>query len=146
MQIHNETNNENRPPPRPRLSILIADDDVDTVLTLAELLRDEGHIVHTCANANLVVGAIQRYQPDICLLDIVMPTKTGFTIAREVLAMNLQQRPVLVAISGVFNSKSDEVVATSAGFDHFVRKGADPSELLRLINAYVGSPASPAAA
>src|SRR2546421_10261920 len=78
-----QANNESRAA-RPRLSILVADDDVDTVLTLAEMLRDEGHIVHTCASAMVVVEAIQRYQPDICLLDIVMPSKTGFTIAREV--------------------------------------------------------------
>jgi CheY-like chemotaxis protein len=138
MQANNKTNNQIGAV-RPRLSILIADDEVDTVLTLAEVLRHEGHIVHTCANANRVVEQVQRYQPDICLLDIVMPGKTGFTIAREVLTtISVERRPVLVAVSGVFNSTSDEVVAKSAGFDHFIRKGNDLSELLRLVNAYAG--------
>ena len=141
MQAHNKTQITPL-----RLIILIADDDVDTVLTLAEMLRDEGHIVHTCANAKMVVEATQRYKPDICLLDIVMPGKTGFTIAREIQAMKFEHRPILIAISGVFNSPSDEVVARSAGFDHFVRKGENPSALLQLIKAYAGSPSSPAAA
>jgi CheY-like chemotaxis protein len=140
-----QSNNKTQTTPL-RLSILIADDDVDTVLTLAEMLRDEGHIVHTCANAKSIVEATQRYKPDICLLDIVMPGKTGFTIAREIQGMKLEHRPVLIAISGVFNSPSDEVVARSAGFDHFVRKGADPGVLLRLIKRYAGGPPSPTAA
>jgi DNA-binding response OmpR family regulator len=142
METHNKKSGA-----RPRLSVLIADDDVDTVLTLAEMLRDEGHIVHTCASARVVVESIQRYKPDICLLDIVMPSKTGFTIAREVLAtMKPHERPILIAISGVFTSPSDEVVVKSAGFDHFIRKGTEPTELLRLINSYAGGPSSPAAA
>src|SRR3982750_1863165 len=96
------TNNKTKAP-RPRLGILLVDDDVDTVMTLAEMLRDEGHIVHTCANARIVMEVIQRYKPDICLLDIVMPNKTGFTIAREIIAaITPPERPVLVAISGVF--------------------------------------------
>jgi CheY-like chemotaxis protein len=132
MQAHKNTQ-----APQCRLSILIADDDIDTVLTLAEMLRDEGHIVHTCANAKLVVEAVRRYKPDICLLDIVMPGKTGFTIVRELMAIKFEHRPVLVAMSGVFKT-SDEVVARSAGFDHFIRKGEGPSALLALINQYAG--------
>jgi len=132
-------------PPQLRLSILIADDDIDTVFTLEELLRDEGHIVHTCADAKLVVEAVQRYRPDICFLDIVMPGKTGFAIARELMAMRLEHRPVLVAMSGVSSSPSDEVIARSAGFDHFIRKGEGPRILLALINQYAGGHPSSAA-
>src|SRR4051812_14097168 len=69
------------------LSILIADDDADTMLTLSELLRDEGHAVHTCADATVVLEALERYAPDVCILDIVMPRKTGFALAREIVAM-----------------------------------------------------------
>ena len=139
------TNNKTKAP-QPRLGILLVDDDVDTVLTLAEMLRDEGHIVHTCANPRVVMEAIHRYKPDVCLFDIVMPGKTGFTLAREVLAMKLEVRPILIAISGVFNSASDEIVAKSAGFDYFVRKASEPSVLLRLMSKLAGGPSPPAAA
>jgi len=139
------TNNKKKAP-QLRLGILLVDDDVDTILTLAEMLRDEGHIVHTCANPRVAMEAIRRYKPDVCLFDIVMPGKTGFTLAREVLAMKLEVRPILIAISGVFTSASDEMVAKSAGFDFFVRKGSDPSALLRLITDLAGGPPSPAAA
>ena len=130
---------------QPRKSILIADDSADTVLTLSEILRDEGYVVHTCANANFVIEAVQRYQPDICILDIVMPGRTGFSLAREIIAMNLAKRPVLIAMSAVFNKPSERPLLYSAGFDHVMPKPADPQELLRLIDE-VGGGEPPAAA
>lgn len=117
----------------PALSILIADDDADTMLTLSELLRDEGHVVHTCANASFVPEAVQRYQPDVCILDIVMPRKTGFALAREIVAMKLAKRPVLIALTGVFAKPGDKVAVLGAGFDHVMSKSSSPDELLRML-------------
>jgi CheY-like chemotaxis protein len=137
MQPNKKTSAERR-----RLSILVADDSVDTVLTLAAILRDEGHGVHTCANSIHVTEAIRRYKPDVCILDIVMPGKTGLSIAREVRAMRLGERPVLIAISGVFDKPGDEIIAKSAGFDYFVPKAAEPAELLRVIDEATEGPAA----
>ncbi len=134
MQAHNRSASA----PGRRLSILVADDDVDAVLTLAAVLRDAGHVVHTCADPRIVVDAIQRYQPEICILDIVMPGKTGFSLAREINRMNLRKRPVLIALTGVFTKPEHDIVAKGAGFDHFVRKGGEPSELLDLIDGLAG--------
>ena len=127
------------------LSVLIADDDADALLMLALVLRDEGHIVHTCVDAHFVVEAVSRYQPDVCVLDIVMPGKTGFSIVRELVAMNLPRRPLLIALSGVFNQPSDEIIAKTSGFDLLVRKGGEPDELLRIIEELATDAALPAA-
>jgi len=137
---------KNAPLVRRSLSILVADDDYDTVLTLSTMLRDEGHIVHTCVNAEFVMEAIRRYKPDICILDIVMPAKTGFSIARDIIALKLPRPPVLVALSGVFSKASDEIILKSAGFDHLLRKGGDPSELFRIINEIADTDLPPEAA
>jgi CheY-like chemotaxis protein len=131
--------------PQPRKSILIADDSADTVLTLGEILRDEGYVVHTCTNATFVIEAVERYKPDICILDIVMPGRTGFSLVREIIAMNLAKRPVLIAMSAVFNKASERPLLYSAGFDHVMPKPADPQELLQLIDE-VGGGEPPAAA
>ena len=105
---------------------------------LAAVLADEGHVVHTCAKATFVLEAIQRYKPDVCVLDIVMPGKTGFSIVRDIFALKLAVRPVLIAVSGVFTRPSDDIVAKSVGFDYFVRKGASPNDLLRIIKHLAG--------
>jgi CheY-like chemotaxis protein len=130
--------------PRRRLSIFIAEDNVDTVLTLSAILRDEGHVVHTCANGVMARDAIRRCKPDVCIIDIVMPGKNGFAIAREVKAMKLPHVPVLIAISAVFIVK-DKLLAESAGFDHFIVKPAHAGDVLDLIDRIAGRDAPPAA-
>lgn len=128
-----------------QLSILIADDEPDAVMTLAAVLKDEGHEVHTCLSGAACIDAITRYQPDVCIIDIVMPLKTGFSVVRDVYALKLPNRPVLIALSGVFTRPKDDVVAKSVGFDYLVRKASDPSELLRLIDHLAGADAPGAA-
>jgi CheY-like chemotaxis protein len=118
---------------RPRLSILIADDNVDFVMTLAAILRDEGHVVHTCANARLVREAVEQYKPHVCLLDIVMPGRSGLEVAQELRALNLAEPPVLIAMSAVYTLPSERVMMR--GFSHFIRKSADPNELLQLLDS-----------
>jgi DNA-binding response OmpR family regulator len=118
-----------------RLSIFIADDDIDTVSTLAAILRDEGHVVVTAENTKVALEQIRDYKPDVCILDIVMPGKSGFDLAREVKNMNMPQRPIVIFISGVYTRPSESLMAKSSiGFAHFIRKPADPVELLALLD------------
>jgi DNA-binding response OmpR family regulator len=118
-----------------RLSIFIADDDIDTVSTLATILRDEGHVVVTAENTKVALEQIRDYKPDVCILDIVMPGKSGFDLAREVKNMNMPQRPIVIFISGVYTRPSESLMAKSSiGFAHFIRKPADPVELLALLD------------
>ena len=60
-----------------RLSILVADDEPDTVATLSAILTDDGYIVHTVYRGDHVAEAVRRYKPDVCILDIVMPGQSG---------------------------------------------------------------------
>ena len=115
------------------LCIFIADDNPDAMLTLALLLRDEGYIVYTCANANIALDAIRRERPDVCLLDIKMPGKSGYDLARDIVAAALVPQPVLVAISGHYKKPPEQLMARAVGFRHFIPKGADPGQLLAIL-------------
>ena len=118
-----------------RLSIFIADDDIDTVSTLATILRDEGHVVVTAESTRVALEQIRDYKPDVCILDIVMPGKSGFDLARELKNMNMPQCPIVIFISGVYTRPSESMMAKSSiGFAHFIRKPADPVELLALLD------------
>lgn len=100
---------------------------------LAELLRQEGHVVHTCADARLAMAAIRQLQPDVCILDIKMPWKSGYELAREIRTANLQRPPLLIATSGHYKKASEQLIARAAGFDHFIAKSAEPGQLLKLL-------------
>jgi CheY-like chemotaxis protein len=128
----------------PRLNILVADDDPDTVMTLAALMGDEGHTVHTVTNGALVMEALRRVNPDVCILDIEMPGKNGYALVQDILERTDIEHPLMIAISGVWKTQTDVMLAKMVGFDHFFAKPADPAKLLALLEEY-GSPPGAAA-
>lgn len=126
------------------LTILVADDDRDTVETLAALLTDEGHLVHAVTSGALVEEAVRRFKPQVCILDIEMPGKNGYALVQDILARSDLPKPLMIAISGVWKSQTDRMLAEVVGFDHFFAKPADPAALIDVLAAY-GSPPPQAA-
>lgn len=140
----NATARKRPPATSAKLTILVADDDRDTVETLAALLTDEGHLVHAVTSGALVDEAVRRFKPQVCILDIEMPGKNGYALVQEILARNDLPKPLMIAISGVWKSQTDRMLAGLVGFDHFFAKPADPAELVNVLAAY-GSPPPQAA-
>jgi CheY-like chemotaxis protein len=66
------------------LRIVIADDEPDTVLTLATLLEQEGHRVYGFGTGREAIAAARMYLADAMIVDIQMPDMTGYEIARTV--------------------------------------------------------------
>jgi CheY-like chemotaxis protein len=121
-----------------RLSILVADDEQDTVITLAAILEDEGHVVHTVTNGALVMDAVRRFKPEVCILDIQMPGETGYSLARQITAERKPDRPLLIAISGKWKTQVDRFVARSVGFDYFFQKPTEPADLIAALDQLRG--------
>jgi DNA-binding response OmpR family regulator len=115
------------------LFLLIADDERDTVHTLAEILRAEGHQVIGAYKGPEVIAQARLRKPDALILDIDMPGVSGYTVARDVRAMHEFSPPLLVAISGKWVGQTDRMLADLAGFNHFLQKPCDPQVLLKLL-------------
>lgn len=122
--------------PKAPLRILVADDHPDTLLTLATLLGDEGHEVRTLQDGSSVKELVHGFDPDVVILDIEMPGRDGFLLARELRERRIDERPLLIAISGVWIRPSDRFLAIMVGFDHFFQKPADPASLLRVLEEF----------
>ena len=118
---------------RRALRVLVADDERDTVLTLIELLREEGHEAHGVHDGTAVMPAIREFDPDVVLLDISMPGMNGWDVARQVRQVCGRERPLLIAISGVYKQSADQILGKLAGFNYYLAKPYDPSVLLTLL-------------
>ena len=118
------------------LRILLADDDADTLVTLAAILKEEGHEVRTLQDGASVRELVRGFDPDVCILDIEMPGKDGFMLARELRDLRVEERPMLIAISGVWIRPSDRFLAIMVGFDHFFQKPADPAALVSVLEEF----------
>ena len=122
--------------PKAPLRILLADDDQDTLATLEAILQEEGHDVRTLQDGGNVRELVRGFDPDVCILDIEMPGKDGFVLARELRDVRIEDRPMLVAISGVWIRPSDRFLAIMVGFDHFFQKPADPAALVKVLHEF----------
>jgi CheY-like chemotaxis protein len=112
--------------------ILVADDNRDAAESLGALLELEGHEVTLAYDGADALLAYERVRPQICLLDIGMPNRTGNEVAAEIRSREDGRLPTLVAITG-WGQDTDRNQALAAGFDHHLTKPVDPAHLLRLI-------------
>jgi CheY-like chemotaxis protein len=116
------------------LRVLIADDDRDTVDTMAKLVRAEGHIVQSAYSGKDVLPAVLIFRPDAIILDISIPQMSGYAVAQAIRQLFTDvRRPLLIAISGVWKDFADRRIAEQVGFDHYLEKPADPAKLLALL-------------
>jgi two-component system, OmpR family, response regulator len=118
---------------RRSLRILIADDERDTVLTLRMILTDEGHDVQGVYSGSGVLPLLREFDPDVLLLDIALPGKSGFDLAQEIRKRPRGQRVLIIGISGRYKLPSDKILADLTGFDHYLVKPFDPAALLALL-------------
>ncbi|HYL26060.1 MAG TPA: response regulator [Burkholderiales bacterium] len=116
------------------LRILVADDERDTVFTLMQLLRDDGHDTRGVYKGGDVMPLLESFDPDVVLLDIAMPDASGWDVARDIRRRYGESRPLLIAISGLYKQSAEQILGTMAGFNYFLAKPYDPAALLRLIS------------
>lgn len=117
----------------PSLRIIVADDDRDTVLTIATLLTQAGHSVREVYRGDAVLAEVRDFRPDAVLLDIGMPGMTGLDVVRELRRDYGRDCPLLVAVTA-WNTASDKILGKIVGFDHYVTKPYEPRELMELLD------------
>lgn len=98
---------------------------------LAWFLEGEGYVVLAVDNGNSALKAISDFDPDIAILDIDMPGRSGHEVARAIRRRDAS-RPYLIALSGMGTAR-DKVMAHDSGFDQHFTKPVDPAGLLALL-------------
>ena len=115
-----------------RRRILVADDDQDTTLSLATLLRLEGHEVTWACDGYSALQEFNSFKPDVAILDLGMPHVSGHELAREIRRRSGEQPVLLIAVSG-WARASDIETSSLAGFDHHLIKPAEFRQVASLL-------------
>ena len=114
------------------MKILLVEDHAGLADISSRLLRDVySHEVETAATGAEATVAMDRFQPELVLVDINLPDTDGFQLARQIRAQPEFEPTVLVALTG-FGNAIDEREVVDAGFDASFRKPMDFEVLPRL--------------
>ncbi len=106
---------------RPSRRVLVVDDDPDTVETTVVLLKSLGHEVYKASDGSQAIQLANTVHPELILLDIGMPRLNGLETARRIRQLQLEQQPLIVAVTG-WGEAADRVAAEQAGIDvHLVK-------------------------
>ena len=111
--------------------VLVVDDDQALAEMLGIVLRKEGYEVATCGDGGRAMPMFREFRPDLVLLDVMLPSKDGIEVCRELRA----ESGVPVVMLTARTDTKDVVAGLEAGADDYVVKPFKPQELLARIRA-----------
>lgn len=113
-------------------NILLLEDDPNLGFILTEHLEMNGFAVTLCTNGVDGAAAYRKRKFSLCLVDVMMPKKDGFTFVKEVRHTDLQTPIIFLTAKSL---KEDRIVGLKIGADDYVTKPFSMEELLLRINA-----------
>lgn len=111
--------------------ILVIDDDANICELLRIFLENEGYKVKSAGDGAEGIATFKAYEPDLVLLDIMLPKKDGWQVCREIREMSQKPIIMITAKGEVF----DKVLGLELGADDFIVKPFDTKEISARVKA-----------
>jgi two-component system, OmpR family, alkaline phosphatase synthesis response regulator PhoP len=118
----------------PVKKVLIADDEPDILEIIQYNLQNEGYEVATAKNGNDAIDQAKRFNPDLIILDIMMPGKNGIEVC-NLLRMQPAFKETLIIFLTALSDEVTEVKGLESGADDFITKPISPKVLVSKVNA-----------
>lgn len=116
--------------------ILIVDDQEDNRFALKLALKKEGYEFVEAENSQEAVAKAQEFQPQIILMDAIMPVMNGFEASQAIRKISsLERTPILMVTA--LNESTDRIHALESGVNDFVSKPFDKHEVLARCRSYI---------
>ncbi len=121
--------------------ILIADDEPNILLSLEYLMKREGFDVRSARDGQEALDAIHADPPDLVLLDVMMPKKTGFEVLQELRADD-SLASLLVLMLTAKGRDTDQAKGVALGADAYMTKPFGTKELVAKVRELLAGQAS----
>ena len=112
--------------------IIVVEDDAHIRLGLCDALRAEGYEVSDCRDGSEAGSLIKNARPDLVILDVMLPGKSGFDLCRDIRARKDRVPILMLSAKG---QEIDKVVGLELGADDYVTKPFSLRELLARVQA-----------
>jgi two-component system alkaline phosphatase synthesis response regulator PhoP len=114
--------------------ILIADDEPDILEIIGFNLRKDGYDVYTARDGNEALERAKEVMPQLIILDIMMPYKTGIEVCRILRAQDAFDDTLIIFLTAV-NDDVSHIKGLETGADDYISKPVSPKVLVSRINA-----------
>lgn len=114
------------------IKVLIVDDEPSIRDLLTRHLRFEGFRTHAVSNGHDAVDAAEKGEPDIILLDVMLPDMSGFSVTKKIRSMGITA-PVLFLTAR--DETEDKITGLTVGGDDYVTKPFSLAEIVARIQA-----------
>ena len=111
--------------------ILVVDDDPGIRDVVSEFLARHGYVVETAADSREMERAMGRRQPDLIVLDLMLPGEDGLSICRRI---SRPDGPAVIMLSAM-GEETDRIIGLELGADDYLSKPCNPRELLARVRA-----------
>ncbi len=115
-------------------TILIADDEADILEIISYNLLKEGYTVYTAKDGDDALEKAKLINPDLVILDILMPYKNGVEVCR-ILRSQPRFKDTLIILLTALSDESSHIKGLDSGADDFITKPISPKVLISRVNA-----------
>ena len=114
--------------------VLIADDEPDILEILKYNLAGEGYEVFTAKDGDEAIDKAKRHQPDLIVLDVMMPGKNGVEVCR-ILRAQPAFRETLILFLTALSDEATQIRGLETGADDYISKPVSPKVFVTRVNA-----------
>ena len=114
--------------------ILILDDEPDVTELISYKLKREGCVVEMINNPLQIIGSAREFKPDLFILDIMMPKKTGVEVCNILRSQSLFQDTIIIFLTALSDEES-QIKGLETGADDYISKPISPKVLISRVNA-----------
>lgn len=114
--------------------ILIADDEPDILEIVGYNLTKEGYEVFTAKDGNEAIEQAKKLNPDLIILDIMMPKKTGTEVCAILRTQPMFEKTMIIFLTAL-SDEASQIKGLEIGADDYVNKPISPKVLISRVNA-----------